>query len=80
MRLAKESTCASAPAPTIGGMLVDKTDELVGTHFNFMVRGGYCFSQVCVSALHISHGRIFGLDKEAANGGLNFVFLEYRFK
>jgi hypothetical protein len=35
---------------------------------------------VCLSAAHLSHGRIFGLDEHSANKGLNFLYLEYRFK
>ena len=64
----------------LGGMLIDKTDDLIGTHLNFLARASYCRKTFCLSAVHLSHGRIFGLDKEAANGGLNFVFLEYRLK
>jgi hypothetical protein len=64
----------------LGGFAVYKTDELLGTHLNFLARASYCRKTFCLSAVHLSHGRVFGLDKEAANAGLNFVFLEYRLK
>jgi hypothetical protein len=64
----------------LGAFAVYKTDELLGTHLNFLARASYCGKNLCLSAVHLSHGRIFGLDEDAANKGLNFVFLEYRLK
>ena len=64
----------------IGGFLAYHTDGFLGTHANFLVRASYCWTEVCLSASHLSHGRIFGLEENAPNKGLNFVFLEYRFK
>ena len=64
----------------IGGFLAYRTDEVLGTHANFLVRGSYCWTEVCASVAHISHGRIFGFEEHAPNKGLNFLYLEYRFK
>jgi len=65
----------------LGGIVVNRTDELVGTKLNFLVRGSYCWKPVCISFAHVSHGaRVFGIAKDEANAGLNFLYLEYRFK
>lgn len=64
----------------IGGFLAYRTDGLLGTRANFLLRGSYCWTEVCLSAVHLSHGRIFGLDENSPNKGLNFLYLEYRFK
>jgi hypothetical protein len=64
----------------IGGFLAYRTDGFLGTHANFLVRGSYCWTEVCLSAAHLSHGRIFGFEENAPNKGLNFLYLEYRFK
>lgn len=64
----------------IGGFVALRTDEFIGTRLNFLVRGSYCWTSVCVSAAHLSHGRVFGFEENAPNKGLNFVYLEYPFK
>ena len=64
----------------VGGLLAYRTDSFIGTRLNFLVRGSYCWTEVCLSAAHISHGRIFGFEEDAPNKGFNFVYLEYRFK
>jgi hypothetical protein len=63
-----------------GGIVVYRTDGVIGTHLNFLGRVSYCGERVCLSFAHVSHGRVFGFDKGQANSGLNFVFLEYRLR
>ena len=67
---------------SFGAILVKNLDdELVGTHLNFHDRVSYCGERVCLSFSHTSHGaRVFGIRSEAPNGGLNFLFLEYRYR
>ena len=64
----------------IGGLVAYRTDDFIGTRLNFLVRGSYCWTEFCLSAAHISHGRIFGFEENSPNRGLNFLYLEYRFK
>ena len=65
----------------LGGIAVYRTDsELIGTHLNFLVRASYCWTRICASFAHISHGRVLGIDEQAANASLNFLYLEYRLK
>jgi len=64
----------------IGAFIAYRTDEFIGTRLNFLLRGSYCWTSVCMSAAHLSHGRIFGFEESAPNKGLNFVYLEYPFK
>jgi hypothetical protein len=42
------------------------------------IRGGYCGERLCLSFAHLSHGAQLGIQGDAANFGLNFLFLEYR--
>jgi hypothetical protein len=35
---------------------------------------------VCASFAHISHGAALGIETEKANSGLNFLYLEYRYR
>ena len=63
---------------SLGGIAVRHTDEAVGTHLNFLVRASYCGERLCLSFAHLSHGAQLGIRRDAANGGLNFLFLEYR--
>lgn len=63
----------------IGGIYTGKTDEDVGTHANFLLRGSYCLRNWgYFSARHISHGSFIGIAKDKANSGLNFITWEYR--
>jgi hypothetical protein len=64
---------------SIGGIVVHHTDEDVGTHLNVLLRASYCGEKLCLSYAHISHAS-FLFAADAANSGLNFVFLEYRFR
>jgi hypothetical protein len=64
----------------IGGILVRTLDEDIGTHLNFLLRASYCGRKLCLSLAHISHGGVIGIREEANNYGLNFLFLEYRYK
>lgn len=64
-----------------GGILVRNLDENVGTNGNFFTRVGWCWSKACLSFAHISHGAgIFRIRDNEANKGLNFLFLEYRYR
>ena len=64
-----------------GGILTRYVDETVGTHGNFFVRVSYCGNAACLSFAHVSHGaRLFGIRDELANKGLNFLFLEYKYR
>jgi hypothetical protein len=63
-----------------GGIAVYRTDEVVGTHLNFLGRLSYCGERLCASFAHVSHGRIFGFDKGSPNSGLNFLYVEYRLR
>jgi ABC-type amino acid transport substrate-binding protein len=63
-----------------GGIAVYRTDAVIGTHLNFLVRLSYCGKELCASFAHVSHGKIFGFDKDSANSGLNFLYLEYRLR
>jgi len=64
----------------VGGILVQRLDDDIGTHLNFLFRASYCGEAVCLSYAHISHGSGLGIQTEKANSGLNFVFLEYRLR
>ena len=65
----------------LGGILVRHIDENVGTNGNFFLRGSWCPGKVCVSFAHISHGAgTFKIRDNEANKGLNFLFLEYRYR
>lgn len=64
----------------VGGMLVRRTDDDVGTRLNLLLRGSYCGQSVCLSYAHLSHGSALGIERRKANSGLNFVFLEYRYR
>lgn len=65
----------------LGGMLVRNIDENVGTNGNFFARVSWCPGRVCLSFAHISHGAgIFRIRDNEANKGLNFLFLEYRYR
>jgi hypothetical protein len=64
-----------------GGILVKNLNDEVGTHGNFYGKVSYCVDKACLSFSHISHGaRVFGIRSEDANYGLNFLFLEYRYR
>jgi hypothetical protein len=65
-----------------GGILVRYLHEDVnGTHGNFFTRLSWCWTRACVSFAHISHGaRLFGIKDELDNKGLNFLFLEYKYR
>lgn len=62
----------------VGAIIARRTDEEVGTHPNALLRGSYCWEQLCLSLAHISHGGDLGIEKGKANDGLNFLYLEYR--
>jgi hypothetical protein len=65
-----------------GGIIVRYVnDDLNGTHGNFFLRASWCWTRVCASFAHVSHGaRLFGIRDELANKGLNFLFLEYKYR
>ena len=62
----------------VGGIVVRREDEDVGTRLNLLARLSYCGKDVCLSFAHISHGSAIGIRQDAANSGLNFLYLEYR--
>jgi hypothetical protein len=65
----------------LGGILVRNLDENVGTNGNFFARISWCWSKACLSFAHISHGAgIFKIRDAEANKGLNFLFLEYKYR
>jgi len=65
----------------IGAILVRNRDENVGTNGNFFVRASWCPGKVCLSFAHVSHGAgVFKIRDNEANKGLNFLFLEYRYR
>jgi len=63
-----------------GGIVVRHVDEDIGTNLNFLGRVSYCGDEFCLSFAHISHGGVFGIRKDANNYGMNFLYLEYRYK
>ena len=64
-----------------GVALANTDDDGAGTHLNFYARGSYCGnSKFCLSFAHISHGAKFGIRSDTENHGLNFLFLEYRYR
>ena len=65
----------------LGGILVRNRDEDVGTNGNFFARLSWCPGKACLSFAHISHGAgLFKIRDKEANKGLNFLFLEYRYR
>ena len=64
----------------VGGIYVDRTDDDVGTNLNFLFRVSYCGEKLCASFAHISHGGALGIETDKANSGLNFLYLEYRYR
>ena len=64
----------------VGGIVVRRIDEDVGTRLNFTLQASYCGEVLCLSFMHMSHGSSLGLRRDAANSGLNFLFLEYRLR
>jgi hypothetical protein len=64
----------------VGGIYVHRTDDDVGTNLNFLFRLSYCGQKVCASFAHISHGEALGIATDKANSGLNFLYLEYRYR
>lgn len=64
-----------------GGILVRNRDENLGTNGNFFARVSWCWTRACLSFAHLSHGAgIFKIRDNEANKGLNFLFLEYRYR
>ena len=65
----------------IGGIVVRELDDNVGTHANFFTRVSWCGARACLSFAHVSHGAsVFGIRDDVGNKGLNFLFLEYRYR
>lgn len=64
----------------VGGILVRHEDGDVGTRLNFLFRFSYCGKELCLSFAHISHGSALGIRDDEPNSGLNFLFLEYRYR
>jgi hypothetical protein len=64
----------------LGGIVVRNTDEDLGTNLNFLLRASYCGRKLCLSFSHISHGGVIGIRPDSDNYGLNFLFLEYRYR
>jgi hypothetical protein len=65
---------------SVGGIGVQREDGEVGTRLNFLFRLGYCGKELCLSFAHISHGAGLGIRESEPNSGLNFLFLEYRYR
>jgi hypothetical protein len=65
---------------SLGGIVVRRTVEDVGTHLNFLLGASHCGEALCLSYAHISHGALLGIERGATNSGLNFLFLEYRLR
>jgi hypothetical protein len=64
-----------------GGILVKNLDSNIGTHGNFFARISWCWTKACLSFAHISHGAgLFNIRDNEANKGLNFLFLEYKYR
>ena len=64
-----------------GGILVRNVDEDLGTNGNFFMRASWCRTRFCLSFAHISHGGgIFGIRDDVGNKGLNFLFLEFKYR
>ena len=64
-----------------GGIVVSNRNDDVGTHLNFYLGASYCFEKWCLEFAHISHGRgVLNIRKDAPNHGVNFLFLEYRYR
>jgi hypothetical protein len=64
----------------VGGMYAYRTDDDIGTNLNFLFRLSYCGEKLCLSFAHISHGEALGIETDKANSGLNFLYLEYRYR
>ena len=64
----------------IGGFVARRTDDDIGTRLNVLARASYCGMQFCLSYSHISHASGLGIEKHSPNSGLNFLFLEYRYR
>jgi hypothetical protein len=64
----------------VGGIYVERTDEDLGTRLNLLFRVSYCGEKLCASFAHLSHGAAIGIEKDKANSGLNFLYLEYRYR
>jgi hypothetical protein len=64
----------------VGAMVVAETDDDLGTHLNLLLRLSYCGQKLCLSFAHISHGGAIGIETDKANSGLNFLYLEYRYR
>ena len=64
----------------VGGIYVHRTDDDVGTNLNLLFRVSYCGEKLCASFAHISHGGALGIETDKANSGLNFLYLEYRYR
>jgi hypothetical protein len=66
---------------SFGGILVSNLNDDVGTHLNFYLSAGYCNGRWCLDFAHISHGRgVFNIREDAPNHGINFLFLQYRYR
>ena len=66
---------------SFGGILVKNLNDDIGTHLNFYGTVSYCRARACLSFAHISHGRgVFNIREDAPNHGVNFLFLEYRYR
>ena len=66
---------------SLGGIMVRNLNDDVGTHLNFYVSASYCRQRWCLEFAHISHGAgLFQIRDDAANHGINFLFLEYRYR
>lgn len=64
-----------------GGIVASNLNEDIGTHLNFYLTASYCGSRACLSFAHISHGRgVFNIRQDAPNHGVNFLFVEYRYR
>jgi hypothetical protein len=64
----------------LGAILTRREDDDVGTRLNLLGRVSYCGEKLCLSFAHISHGSALGIRDDAANSGLNFLYLEYRYR
>ena len=86
-------TVAAIPAPPAHHFTVDVEEyyhgvefgqavflDDIGTNLNLLFRLSYCGKRICASFAHISHGGALGIETDKANSGLNFLYLEYRYR
>jgi hypothetical protein len=64
----------------VGLVWIDETNKLNGTNWNFDAFLAYDLTdRLFVEYRHYSHGRVFGIQKDAANGGWNLIGVGFLF-